>query len=587
MKCLRYTNALFVLCLLSFAVLQAADSTMVYANQLNHYYIFGGWNRFAADYGRFRVQSKIQNNSSVYSETSRLKTQTDLSTAVLYGFSEQWSAGISGKYFIFRDAQTHHAYDYDQSRLGLKSEYRPANYSLSLESGYARETRLGIRDRGWYGGVELSRKDAGLQFYPELDWDYSGMGKRRNYTFDNHIRYHTKIDKVFHNDLKSGFRAYQREYYISQDAETEERQNLNAYVENDFFYRFHENMALDYNMEFTAGSDGLEFNHAGDKTTRTREVLGFRNDARLRGKLGPFRGYIGFSNDFKQSRTHSDNPAVNLPADYTFDKKNILMRISWQLSENDSLSVNYIGSLLYYDTPDTNNYDDRDELSYSLTPAWQRRLDEYTSLTVSGNMFLHHYVYLFHQRSAQNHWNRVFSIRSDISTHIPERIRWNARQEIYANYFVYDHEDSAFVHVQSMVFRGIHLQQNLQWFAGNRFFIQMNALLRVEDNGLLDWDVFVQERTDSKYTLKLELLPGYRLRKSSLSAGPVFTYRRDFRYISQEERMESYRSRRLGGSISLRVAHYLVLNYRLEHIRQNTVDDYYNQSGSLRFNLIF
>lgn len=567
--------------------LGAADTTMIHASQLNEYFIFGGWNHFTAQYNKFHVNSMLRNSSSVYSETSRLKTQTDFSADVLYGLKPQWRAGISGKYFIFRDAQTYHAYDYDQGRIGLKSDYRPGNYSITMESGYARETRLGICDRGWYGGLELSRREGGLQFYPELNWNYSSMGQRQNYTFDNAVHYRTQISSVFRNKLSSGFRAYRREYYINTEAETEERLNMNAYVENELFYRIHKNLSLDYNMEFSASSDGLQFLFSGDKVSRTREVLNFQNDIRLRGKLGPLNGYLGFSNDYKQSRTRSENSALSLPADYIFDKKNIMMRASWHIGPGDSLSVNYLGSLLYYDTPDTNNYDDRDELTYSITPAWHHRLDEYSALTVSANLFLHHYVYLFHQRSAQNHWNRVFSLKSELTTNIPERIRWNARQEIYANYFVYDHEDSAFVHVQSMVFRGISLQQDVRWFCGPRFFIQLYALLRIEDNGQLDWDAFVQELTDSKYTVKLDLLPGYRIRKSQFAAGPVFSYRKDFRYVSLNERMESYRSRRIGGSVSLKIAGHFVMNYRLEHIRQNTGNDFYNQSGSLRFHMFF
>jgi len=587
MKIKRFILLTILLPALQYAALPVADTLTLYAEQLNHYFMFGGANRFRAEFGKVQFTGRIRNASSVYSETSRLKTQSDISLDGLYLFSPQWRAGLSGKYFLFRDGQTYHAYDYDQNRLGLKGEYRKQSYRLTLESGYARETRLGIRDPGWYGGMELSRNMAGLFFYPELNWDYSRMGQRENYTFDNRVRFRMRNTEAFRNDLSAGFSAYNREYYVNRNADTEERINLTAYLEDDLHYRFSKNLALDYRMHFSGSSDGLSFNYDQEKQSRTRELLGFENDIRLRGRYGAFKGYLGFSNDYKQSRTRADNPAISLPADYIFDKKNILTRISWQLSEKDSLSVNYLGSLLYYDTPDTNNYDDRDELTYSLTPAWHHRLDEHSSLTLSGNMFLHHYVYLFHQCSAQNHWNRVFALKSEINTQIPERIHWNAKQEIYANYFVYDHEDSAFVHVQSMVFRGISLQQNLRWFTGGRTFINAYVFFRLEDNGLLDWERFIQERSDGKYTLKIELMPGYRVRRSSLSLGPVFSYRQDFRYLDMTNRIESYHSRRIGGRISLQIGNFLVFSYRLEHIRQSAAADRYNQSGNLRFNWIF
>ena len=478
----------------------AADTTMVYANQLNHYYQFGGWNRLSVDFGKIYITNYISNSSSIYSETSRLKTQSDVSADILYRLSPHVRAGLTGKYFLFRDGQTQHAYDYDQSRLGLKGDYHNRHYSLSLESGYARETRLGIRDMGMYGGLELERTRSGLIFYPDLSWDYSKMGDRENYTFDNRVQFRIRPESGIKNTFAAGIKAYNREYYVSREADTEERLNVSTYLENDLYYPVNKNLAVDYSAGFSSSSDGLSFSYYDAKETRNRQFLTLRNDVRLHAKFGDIRAYIGFANDYKQSRTTASNENITLPSDYIFNKNNILAKMAWELSDRDSIKINYLGSLLYYDTPDSNNYDDRDELTYSISPAWHHRIDKFTNMALSANFFLHHYVYLYKQRSAQNHWNRVFSIRSEINTYIPQRIKWNAKQEIYANYFVYDHEDSAFVHVQSMVFRGLKLQQNLQYYIHPNWYIGAYVFLRVEDNGLLDWDNFIQEITDSKYT---------------------------------------------------------------------------------------
>ncbi len=525
--------------------------------------------------------------SSIYSETSRLKTQTNITTDFLYALSPKFRLGVTGKYFLFQDGQTYHAYDYNQGRLGVKGDYRNNNYKLMLESGYAGETRLGIRDMGMYGGLELNRDRRGLLFYPDLDWDYSQMGDRRNYTFDNRITFRVRKSSRLKNIFSAGFKAYDREYYVSREADTEERLNLTTYIENDLYYPISKNIAVDYKAGFTSSSDGLSFLYYDEKETRNRQFLTLRNNVKLHARSGAFKGYVGFVSDYKQSRTTATDLNISLPSDYIFNKNNILARASWRISERDSVFVNYLGSLLYYDTPDTNNYDDRDELTYSISPMWNHRIDNYTTMSLGGNFFMHHYVYLYHQRSAQNHWNRVFSIRSEVNTHIPQRIRWNSKQELYANYFVYDHEDSAFVHVQSMVFRGLKLQQNIQYYFTPSWYLRAYMFLRFEDNGLLDWTDFIQEITDSKYTIKLELAPGYRRKKWNISMGPVFSYRRDYRYTDLETRDESYHSLRLGGTILLQISNILSLNYRLEQIDQSNRSRVYNQSGSLRFNMIF
>ncbi|MCD6446681.1 MAG: hypothetical protein J7L40_00790 [Candidatus Marinimicrobia bacterium] len=73
MKTKRYIIS-SVIILLLFSLASAADTTMVYANQLNHYYQFGGWNRFSAEFGKIHVYNGISNSSSIYSETQDGKT---------------------------------------------------------------------------------------------------------------------------------------------------------------------------------------------------------------------------------------------------------------------------------------------------------------------------------------------------------------------------------------------------------------------------------------------------------------------------------------------------------------------------------
>lgn len=564
-----------------------SDTTLVYASQLNHYYQFGGWNHLSVKTGDLYLINHISNNSSIYSETSRLKTQTDMSLDLLYGLSPAVRLGLTGKYFLFQDGQTYHAYDYDQGRLGIKGDYKKNLISVTLESGFAGETRLGIRDMGLYGGMELQRTRTGLIFYPDLNWDYSRMGDRENYTFDNKVSFRVRPDSKVKNTFSAGFKAYNREYYVSREADTEERLNMSTYLENDLYYPIGDQLALSYKAEFSSSSDGLSFSYYDSKETRNRRFLDLRNDVRLHIKKGAFKAYAGFVNDYKQSRTTATDPDITLPSDYIFNKNHVLARASWHISDRDSIYVNYLGSLLYYDTPDTNNYDDRDELTYSISPMWHHRIDNFTTMSLGANFFLHHYVYLYHQRSAQNHWNRVYSIRSEISTHIPRKLRWSSKQELYANYFVYDHEDSAFVHVQSMVFRGLKLQQTIQYYFTPEWYLRTYMFLRVEDNGLLDWDQFIQEITDSKYTVKLEMMPGLQKKKLNISLGPVFSYRRDYRYTDLSTRTESYHSLRLGGMLSMRISNMLTLSYRLEQIDQTGMARVYNQSGSLRFNMIF
>lgn len=585
---MKLTHIFFaVLFFISASTLAAADTTYVFAKQLNHFYSFGGHNYLRMESGPFTLRSKIDNSSSIYSETSRLKSLSTFDMEALYKLGDKFSAGLSGNIYTLRDGQTYHAYDYDRTQAGILGKFVHNNVLVSLENGYSSENRLGIYDPGFYTEFSFDRLGKDQLLDPFLDWEYSRHKGRANYTFNNKISSHFISDKGMENHLSTGFKVYYRNYYINREGDTEQRLNTNTYFHNRLVYPLKNGFALKYKLQFDLNQDGLDFNYNNDLASRVRERLLLKNDIRLHGRCGQVYGYAGFTNQYEQSDTRSDNPDIILPADYYFDKKNVISRISWHLSDKDSLSVDYLGSLLYYDTPDTNNYDDRDELTYSITPRWDHRINSHTRASVSFNTFLHHYAYLFHQKSAQNHWNRIFTLKSALYLNLPGQLNWRSEQHIFSNYFVYDYEDSSFVHVQSMVFRGFKIQENITYYINSSVFLKCYAYFRWEDNGILDWTNWIQELTDSKYILKLELMPGYQIKRFKIAAGPVISRRKDYRYDMMIYDDENYHSYRLGGAVQASLGNSFYLSYRLERIDQTGRAIVYNQSGNLRWTFVF
>src|SRR6056297_625808 len=167
---LRYI--LFSIFLLIFAVsLIADDTTYVYAKQLNHFYSFGGNIRSFHSLKNLDIAAEISNNSSVYSETSRLKTLSNLKISLLYKLSDAVRIGPAGNHYSLRDGQTYNAYDYDKSKIGILGKYISNDYTASLQTGYSGERRLGIYDSGWHTNAEIYRQHNDSFFDPHLDWE--------------------------------------------------------------------------------------------------------------------------------------------------------------------------------------------------------------------------------------------------------------------------------------------------------------------------------------------------------------------------------------------------------------------------------
>ena len=81
--------------------------------------------------------------------------------------------------------------------------------------------------------------------------------------------------------------------------------------------------------------------------------------------------------------------------------------------------------------------------------------------------------------------------------------------------------------------------------------------LRFEDNGLLDWENFIQEITDSKYTIKCELTPGFKRKKWNIAAGIYYDrtlYRKFKKTPAQDKLYMTFASYNAGYSRILRAS---------------------------------
>lgn len=107
------------------------------------------------------------------------------------------------------------------------------------------------------------------------------------------------------------------------------------------------------------------------------------------------------------------------------------------LSDKNKLEAQGQISILRYNTP-ASNYDDHDELSYLININDEHKFTNYLSgnITLAGEAF--HNVFIFAQRSIENHWRRSIRLLPSLTWQPLPFIQVQQQFLIRANYTVFD-----------------------------------------------------------------------------------------------------------------------------------------------------
>ena len=165
------------------------------------------------------------------------------------------------------------------------------------------------------------------------------------------------------------------------------------------------------------------------------------------------------------------------------------------LSEHDQLNFAGSASILRYDTPDSTNADERDELLVTVGFQEVHQFSNELSVSLAGDVTLSHLVYLKRVQSANNNWNRVIRLSPAITFAPNERFRTVNQAEVLGNYTVYDFEDQA-AYTKSFSFRQASWIDSTSFQATNLLGISFVGEVRVYERGILRWSDFKERPQD-------------------------------------------------------------------------------------------
>jgi hypothetical protein len=213
--------------------------------------------------------------------------------------------------------------------------------------------------------------------------------------------------------------------------------------------------------------------------------------------------------------------------EYTSRRTSLWVSIVGNVSSSDSLAVNGSASILRYDTPDSLNTDDRDELLLTMSLRETHRFSKYLTAGLEANVTLGHLVYLDRLQSANNNWNRVISLSPSVSLSPFGWLVSDNTGEVVANYTVYDFEEQV-ASVKSYSFRQASWSDSTTVALSRDIDLEFSGIFRLYERGILRWKEFKEKPLD--YFIEKSGWPRltYRALESvSLSVG--------YRYFSRDQ----------------------------------------------------
>jgi hypothetical protein len=167
----------------------------------------------------------------------------------------------------------------------------------------------------------------------------------------------------------------------------------------------------------------------------------------------------------------------------------ITSQVRVQPTQRDQLNFAGSASILRYDTPDTLNTDDRDELLITLGMQGAHRFNDFLTLTITADVTLSHLVYLKALQSANNNWNRIIRLSPGVRFAPARWFRTLNQAEVLANYTVYDFEDQG-SSARSFSFRQASWIDSSSIQLSQLFELSFVGGVRIYERGTLLWKEF-------------------------------------------------------------------------------------------------
>ncbi len=481
--------------------------------------------------------------------TNKWRDQEQFGASYSQPLFGQWNQNFSLNSNLYLDSQTGYENSASTQWLswGINRNFRKKIQFLAA-IGHKWDTRQGHRDKGLYHRTQFFVRPTSWQGYVSklhLAWEGDELGRRRDYD----VRLRTGFSKEFYpgtiDSLTFQLNNLRRDYYISTQGDLESRREKSRRVSNWLVYPISQPLTFRQFFSFSNRKTTIHQSLLNSTGERDREDLNTLSKTALEFQRGQFFStlsldYSYHTQTYTFSRSVQSNPFSGLLG--TPDNKSRVFALknltALQFGWRDSLRFLNSVSRFQYDTPDTNNFDDRDELRTTHLLEWTHLFSLFFQLKTGVSARLHHLVYIFAAKSAENNWNRIFNFYTELAFHRPRSLHFRQRAEVLANYTDYDFEVPS-ERIRSFVFRKLAVSDSLRWPIFDKTEMLVFSRYEIEENGRFSWENFAEQPLLSRRNHFLSLTFDFPLLAAiRASAGLQGYFRQEWPFVVQKNRLE-------------------------------------------------
>jgi len=457
----------------------------------------------------------------VKSNEKSIKDEHFFSFLPTYKINEWFSQGFSVKHSILSDSRKIGINSAQQSSFIFIPNFLPlTNWQVSPFLGYSSNRQIGVHDDGLiYGGESkfLSVSKEGFALGSTVKITEEEILPRKNSIRDFRVSAANHFSNDIGNILSVSYFQTRKDFYYEADSLIKKEfsvvNNIQSRRENNFqfddslrYFRFLPNTDLTLHSTvlwrkifrdtkyktttiasqtiFDTEIDELRLDLEGELWYRHDDLqLQMKTAFMERDEKHSALNFDGANQIFYEQRNASELQKNNFT-----QRTSITVTGIYQLSSKDSISLSLFHNKLTYDTPSSDNFDDRDELLSIMKLRYTRSLNSFFDFFVSTEGTINKLVYISASRSSNNNVNRVLKLQTG-GIFKGTRFRSYNAFDVSANYTVYDYEDLN-PNYKSYSFRQFGMFDSSSLNLTTHTVAKFMGYIRLSEQGELQWKKF-------------------------------------------------------------------------------------------------
>lgn len=511
--------------------------------QLNTYLLLSAF-RLNENPGKFTFDVNENYNSSyIRSGAGTLREEHFFRLSNKFTIMPGLRLGILANNNILSDSRQVELNRASQTSAAFFTEYSPAaDIYISPFFGYINNEQTSQKDYGYLYGAEALVDNILLSdniFFSQIKFRHEDIAPRKNSMQYYNFVLANQLSGNTGNIINASYSRNRKDFYFAADTvvagEYGIKNNIQSRIETDYF--------LQDRLTTRSFFDLVDLDLAGrllwrtiDRDTRYRSLAQNSSslfDTKINELRVEFESIASYTSDFFNGKLrieYSERDEKHITKNFAgvnpllFEersavegrKNNRALRATaafsgnLNLSKTDIISVSLYQSKLKYDTPSTENFDDRDEMLSIARIKYLKKLTPFFNLYVNTDATISQTVYIFAEKSSNNNINRILRLKTGGDYTGKNFISLNSF-EVSANYTVYNFEDIN-PNYRSFSFRQFTARDSSSIRLNKRISFTTFGYLKLSEQGNLRWAAFSTNPTrflreiysESKFTVNYE-----------------------------------------------------------------------------------